>query len=461
MKVLLVKPYNKSDHIQPSLGLGYLAASIRKSHDVRILDCIKEKVDADGLGKIIKDFKPDVLGLQCYTFDLSFVDEALKNAKSQNKKMVTVIGGPHPSAAAKEAMDVFNGRLDFCFAGEAEIGLARLLESLEKGNGGYNAIPGLVWREGDTVRSNSKSVVDDLDSLGMPAWDLIRPEEYPESQHGAFFKNFPIAPIVITRGCPYPCTFCAGHTVSGKRVRRRSVDNVLEELTYLNKERGIKEFLVTDDNFTLDISYAKEFLRRLKSLGLGMSWAVPNGVRMDSLDEELLGLMKQTGLYIISLGIESGSDRILGVMKKQITVARIRKCVGMIHDAGIDISGFFIVGFPGETAESIKDTIKLSLELPLVRANFFTYLPFPGSESYERLRSDNELADIDWKHFYFMNASYTPKGMTRKTLKNLQRLAFAKFYLRPRVILYNLKSIQSFRHLLFLIKRFFNWIVFN
>ncbi len=461
MKILLVKPYNKSDHIQPSLGLGYLASSVSKTHDVKILDCIKDNVNADRLGDVIKNFKPDVLGLQCYTFDLSFVDEALKRAKAQGRNVVTVIGGPHPSAAAKEVMDIFKDHLDFGFAGEAEVGFPRFLESLGKGDGVYDSVPGLVWRENNAVRSNPKAVIDDLDSLGMPSWDLLRPEEYPESQHGAFFKNFPIAPIMITRGCPYPCTFCAGHVVSGKKVRRRSIDNVLAELTYLNKERGIKEFLVIDDNFTLDVSYAKEFLRRLKKLNLGMSWAVPNGVRMDALDEELLGLMKETGLYIISLGIESGSDRILGAMKKQLTTSKIRECVRMINNAGIDVSGFFIVGFPGETVESIKDTIKLSLELPLVRANFFTYLPFPGSASYESLRSKNELGGIDWKHFYFMNASYTPKGITRKQLKNLQRLAFAKFYLRPRIVLYNLRSIQSLRHLLFLIKRFFNWIVFN
>ncbi len=287
MKVLLVKPYNRSDHIQPSLGLGYLAQAVRNSHNVKILDCIKERADADGLERVIKDFQPDVLGLQCYTFDLGFVDEALKRARSCDGKMATVVGGPHPSAAAQEVMHVFQGRLDFSFAGEAEIGLPKLLEALSTGNRDYSSIPGLSWFEGQTVRSNPKSVMDDLDSLGMPAWDLIRPEEYPESQHGAFFKNFPIAPIVITRGCPYPCTFCAGHVVSGKKVRRRSVDNVLAELTYLNKVRGIKEFLVTDDNFTLDMAYAKEFLRRLKSAGLGMSWAVPNGVRMDALDEEL------------------------------------------------------------------------------------------------------------------------------------------------------------------------------
>ena len=459
MKVLLIKPYNKSDHIQPSLGLGYLAAAVRKGREVKILDCIKERITPDKLGNVIKSFKPDVFGLQCYTFDLNFVNHALKAAKAHDRGVVTIVGGPHPSAAALDMMDRFADSLDYSFAGEAEVGLAGLLSSIESGKRGFDSIPGLVWRESGTVRSNPKSVLEDLDSIAMPAWDLIGPENYPESQHGAFFKQFPIAPIMVTRGCPFPCTFCAGGVIAGKKVRRRSIDNVLKELTYLNKERGIREFHIVDDNFTMDMAYAKEFLRRLKGLNLGMTWAVPNGVRMDALDEELLSLMKETGLYIVSLGIESGSDRVLKDMKKHLTVSKIRECVGMINKAGIDISGFFILGFPGETPESIKDTIKLSCSLPLVRANFFTYLPFPGSESYEKLRSAGELGGIDWDRFYFMTASYTPKGLTRKKLKNLQRLAFAKFYLRPRIILYNLKSIQSLRHFGFLVGRFFRWIV--
>lgn len=461
MKILLVKPFNKSDHIQPSLGLGYLAAAVRKRHEVRILDCIKDKINAGRFAEVLKEYKPDVLGLQCYTFDLNFIDAALKSARALDKGIITIVGGPHPSAASAEMMNVFKDRLDFAFAGEADEGFPKLLELLNKGTRDFDSVPGLVWRDGDSLRSNPKTVFENIDNIMMPAWDLIHPETYPESQHGAFFKQFPIAPIMLTRGCPYPCTFCAGGVVAGKKIRRRSIDNVLKEITYLNKEHGIKEFHVIDDNFTMDKSYAKEFLKRLKALNLGMTWAVPNGIRMDTLDEELLGLMKETGLYMISLGIESGSDDILRDMKKHLTTSKIRECVRKINNAGIDVSGFFIIGFPGETVESIKDTIRLSLELKLVRANFFTYLPFPGSESYELLRSKNELDGVDWENFYFMNASYAPKGLTRKQLKSFQRLAFAKFYFRPGIFFYNIKSIQSLRHLFFLMKRFFNWIVFN
>ena len=461
MKVLLVKPYNRSDHIQPSQGLGYLATAVRKEHDVTILDCIKEGMDLDKFVSFLKAHGPDILGLQCYTFDVGFIKKALKAAKEFRKDIVTVIGGPHPTAEPVSMMEACAGTLDFLFAGEAEKGLPALLGLLAAGNKEYASVPGLVWRRDGKIVQNPKVVIDDLDSIGMPAWDLIHPEQYPEAQHGAFFKQFPIAPIMVTRGCPYPCTFCAGHLVSGKKIRRRSVESVLAELTALRKDFGIREFHVVDDNFTMDARYTKEFLRRLKALDLGMTWSVPNGVRMDTLDEEMLMLMKETGLYMISLGIESGSDEILRLMRKGITTSKMRECMKMIDAAGIDMAGFFILGFPGDTVETMKETIRFSAELPLKRANFFTYLPFPGTEGYARLSASGELKDVDWENFYFTNAAYTPRGLTRKDLKAMHRRAFAKFYLRPRIILYQLRSIKSFRHFLFLFKRFMNWIVYS
>lgn len=459
MRVLLVKPYNRSDHIQPSLGLGYLAAAIRREHTVWILDCIKEGVSLPKFRRIVERLKPDVVGFQCYTFDLAFVNKALKAVRRIDPKIVTVAGGPHPSAMPEELLQVLKRYLDFAFVGEAERGLPLLLDILGGKGGGYASVPGLAWRDGGAVRVNPKTVTDDLDSLGMPAWDLIKPETYPESQHGAFFKQFPIAPVMVTRGCPFPCTFCAGSVVAGRKIRRRSVKSVLDELVYLKNERGIREFHIIDDNFTMDMAYAKRFLRELKALDLGMTWAVPNGVRMDALDEELLGLMKDTGLYMVSLGIESGSDRVLSLMKKGITTSRIRRSVTMIHKAGIDMAGFFILGFPGETRETILQTIDFAARLPLARANFFTYLPFPGTESFRELQAEGALSGVNWKRFYFTNAAYAPAGVSQKELKKLHRLAFARFYLRPRVIFYQLRSVQSFRHLFFLTKRFFRWIV--
>lgn len=461
MKVLLVKPYNLTDHIQPSLGLGYLATAIRHKSDVKILDCIKEKVNIKRFQEIIKDYKPDLVGFQCYTFDLHFIKGALEVVKSLDKRIITLIGGPHPSAVPEQTMEYFGDNLNFAFKGEAEKSLSLFIDYLNGDKIDFLNIPGLVWRENGAIKSNDCYFEDNLDSLGMLSWDLIHPEEYPESQHGAFYRNFPIAPIMTTRGCPYQCTFCAGKLVSGVKLRKRSIKKVINEIDTLYNDYGIREFHVIDDNFTLDVNYAKTLLKELITQKLDISWSTPNGVRMDTLDKELLSLMKKSGLYLISLGIESGSDRVLKLMKKNLAVEKIKESVDLIKSCGIDIAGFFILGFPGEKKEEIVDTISLSLELDLIRANYFTYLPFPGTESYSLLQKDGELDRVDWDKFYFMNSAYTPKGMVRQELKRLQRIAFLRFYSRPIILWRNLIAIKSFKHFLYLLKRFYHWIIMS
>jgi radical SAM superfamily enzyme YgiQ (UPF0313 family) len=459
MKTLLVKPNNRSDHIQPPLGLGYLATALRNKGEVRIVDGIKERLAPAGLRRILARYKPDVVGFQCYTMDVRVVREALRAVKEIDNNIVTFIGGPHPSAMPEEAFRYFGQDLDFLFRGECEKSLPLFLELCSRGNIPAEDVPGLVWRQGDALRSNPVYLEENLDSLGFPAWDLLRPESYPESQHGAFYKKFPIAPIILTRGCPYQCTFCAARVVSGTSLRKRSVPHVIEEIKLLYNDHGIREFHVVDDNFTLDKEYAKGFLRELLRQNLDISWATPNGVRIDSLDEELLGLMKKSGLYLLSLGIESGSPATLQRMKKDLDIPLVRQKVALIRSFGLDIAGFFVIGFPGETGRDIEETIRLSLELDLVRANFFTYLPFPGTESYDTLIRSGELKGIKWERFTFMNTAYAPPGFSRRRLRGLKRQAFLRFFLRPRILKENLRGIRSPRHFFYLLRRFFHWII--
>ncbi|MBN1383893.1 MAG: radical SAM protein [Elusimicrobia bacterium] len=466
MKVFLVKPYNISDHIQPSLGLGYLANSIKKDHDVKIVDCIKEKLDIDGLREFVKKDPPDVIGFQFYTYDFSFIKSAVRMIKENFPDITTVAGGPHPSSCGLEIINQIK-EIDFLFQGEAEKGFPDLLNVLSNQSGqplagksnDFSKICGLVWRK-DVCQPvcNPPSFSENIDSLGFPAWDLIHPETYPEAQHGAFFKNFPIAPIITTRGCPFSCTFCAAYRTTGKKMRMRSAKNVVDEIELLYTKFGIREIHIVDDNFTLNKNHAKSILKELKERGLKISWAVPNGIRLGTLDTELLELMKETGCYLVSVGVESGSDRILKLMKKSLTVDVIRREIKFIKSFGFEMAGFFIVGFPGETEDDISKTISFAKELPLVRANFFTFLPLPGTEAYAGLEKSGELSNVDWEKFLFTSAPYVPKDLTRKGLKRLQRKAFLSFFMRPNIVIKNILAIKSFRHFKFLLRRALNWL---
>jgi anaerobic magnesium-protoporphyrin IX monomethyl ester cyclase len=286
---------------------------------------------------------------------------------------------------------------------------------------------------------NPSERTEDLDSLGMPAWDLIMPESYPFSPHGVVMMNYPIAPIMLTRGCPYQCTFC---TSAGTPFRKRSVDLVLKEVVHLYQDHGIREFHVVDDNFTLDMDYARSFLEALIELDLGASWATPNGVRLDRLDRSLVELMKRAGFYSIAVGIESGSERIRRKMKKGSSLGKIRRDLEMVREVGgIDVTGFFILGFPGETTEDIEKTLSFSRELPLQRAAFHAFIPLPGAEVWQEMEASGELGRVDWERYFFWARAYVPQGMSRKELLRMHRKAFLRFYLRPRIILQNLKFI--------------------
>ena len=462
MRVLLVKPNNLSDHIQPSLGLAYLAQGIRSRHEVKILDCIKDGLtSAEFAEKVLGKYRPDLIGIQCYTFDVGNVRKLLKVIKTWDPNIITVVGGSHVSSDPVRGFENLRDNLDFAFAGEAEIGFPTFVDILNSNadSPDYSNVPGLIWKNGEEFVVNPQEMEDDLDQLGDPAWDLIRPELYPEAQHGAFFKKFPIAPIITTRGCPYSCTFCAAPILSGKKLRHHSKEYVLRNISLLYHTYGIREIHIVDDNFTQDIEYAKTIVRGIIELNLDISIAMPNGIRMDYLDDELLALLKEAGLYLVSIAVESGNNEILKDMKKGTKVHKVHRDVNLIKKHGFDIAAFFILGYPGETMETIKDTIALSLKLPLLRANYFTYLPLPGTESYHKLEEAGEIKNVDWDNFYMMGAPYTPKGISREDLLEIKRKAFLKFYLRPSILVRNILGVKSFSHFKFLFKRFCNWII--
>ena len=186
MRVLLVKPGNLSDHIQPSLGLGYLAAQIKLNHNVQIIDCIKEKLSGDQLRPVLEDIQPDLVGCQCYSMDLPNIKLILQTVKSFNKSIITIVGGSHPTALPDYTMDFLGSNLlDFVFVGEGEVGFPKFLAMLESnGQNDFSKVPGLCWMENERLRINPKGFIDDLGSIDMPAWNLIKPESRLNSTNG-------------------------------------------------------------------------------------------------------------------------------------------------------------------------------------------------------------------------------------------------------------------------------------
>ncbi len=458
MKIILVRPVTKKKmvlNVVPPIGLGYLASSLRKeNHEVKIIDAVKDGLtQADIVSRILAE-NPQVLGFQTFSHDVVSVTKTIALVRGINESIVMLAGGPHPSGVLdKIFFDIEN--LDFAFAGEAEAGLPMFIDAIQLGelNKRINKIPGLIWRNGKSIVVNKLDFTPDLDTIPYPAWDLINPATYPEAPQGVFFKRFPIAPIIATRGCPFNCTFCAGKTISGKRLRSRSIENILGEIRILLSDYGIREIHILDDNFTLRKNFVKEFSERLISEKIDISWTCPNGVRLDTLDEDVVNAMKSSGCYTISVGIESGSQRILDNMKKGLTLNKIRRKIEIIKKCGITVNGFFIIGYPGETRQEIMQTITFAKSLPLARAIFYNYLPLPGTNIYKQLISTGELEKVEWDRVFQAAVPYSPKGISKKELNKLQREAHLNFYLRCSVIVDLLKEIKSLKQLKYIIRR--------
>lgn len=459
-KIVLVVPLSRTHYVVPPIGLGYIATALRNKgfNDIVILDCLKEKLGLKGLQKSLVQLAPAVVGFQLYSYDFPFVVKSIEIVKELLPESIVIIGGPHVSAAGTLALREIPGA-DFGFVGEGEVGVPLLMKRLLREESiSFRDVPGLIYREDDGIHMNPRAVITGLDDLGFPAWDLMVPGEYPDSPQGGFYKNFPIAPISTTRGCPYSCTFCGSVVNMGKKLRFRSISMVLREMQMLYNDYGVREFHIIDDMFNFRKQRVSDFCSGVKDHQLDISYTFPNGLRLNHLDLETLRMMRDTGAYSFNVGIESGSQRILDMMKKTLTLELIEEKVNLVVEAGLEPCGFFIIGFPGETIEDIKATIKFAKQLKLKRAHFSNFLPLPGTEATRQLIENKEIDKPVWEDLFYSKVPYAPKGISKRKLKSLQRRAYLSFHFRPSIMFRILLEIKSMNHLKLTLKRIWDYL---
>lgn len=460
MKIMLVLP--KSSHTGlgvPDIGLGYLATVLRNNgHEVRIIHWEAEHMTEDIFRGSLLGFHPDALGTKVFSMNMKHAKRILAIGKEEIPGIVRLIGGPHPTLVDKDQLMADFPEADYGFCGEAEIGLSRLCELLseKKVPSADCDIPGLIWRDNGAVRWNPSVFVEDLDGLGLPAWDMMPPERFSGEEAFSYFSNlFPAAPIIATRGCPFQCSFCASPTITGRKLRKRSIENVIAEMKFLKEHYGVRCFYFLDDNLALDKQNFTRLCEAMLAERLNVRWNCPYGIRLGSLDENILPLMERAGCFSINVGIESGSDRILKHMKKNLSVKEIReKCRLIKRLTNINIEGNFIVGYPEETEQDILETIRLACELPISTATFNAFNPIPGTAIYDQLREESWIGDdINWEGIYVDKVIIPTKHVSIERLKELHALAYRSFYLRPRIVLRLLATMRNATHLKFILRR--------
>jgi anaerobic magnesium-protoporphyrin IX monomethyl ester cyclase len=397
------------------LGLAYLAAVLRENGlTVGILDCFAEDrehirpskgdgwierglSDQDILDRV-RAFAPQLIGITVpFSCQHYVAHEVSRLIKSVFPAMLIVAGGNHVTAVPGQ---IDRGCFDYLVLGEGEYAFLQLIQALNQGEP-VNHIPS-VYVAGRSEYDCQRHI-ERLDDLPLPALDLLPLQKLWSS--GRRWIN-----MVATRGCVYNCNFCSIHTVMGRRIRKRSIDNVLAEIKHWKRTFGIQEIYFEDDNLTTDQRWAKALFRGIVAAKLGIRFYARNGIRADSIDRELLTLMKAAGFHDFMIAPESGSQRTLDVIiGKKMKLEDCTRAVRLAREVGIGINAFFVIGFPEETWADIQATAQYAHTLKALGCvGFWVSLaaPYPGTRLFEQCQT----------------AGLIPKSLDYRTLRTVDYL---------------------------------------
>ena len=403
MNILLIDPpfyrfFNYYNRYFP-LGLSYLASTLNKArHQVVVYDadCNKNPRGMDytrlpekyliylrelknpgnpiikEISETIAKYKPDVIGVTVMTPKMASAFTVASLAKKYNKDCFVVFGGPHATLMSEEILRNCKD-VDFVVRGEGETVLLELVNVLETKSDNFTAINGVSYRRANnSISDNTRKFIEDLDSLSFPDREtLLGLKTYTSEDMGL---------LMGSRGCPYNCSYCATK-IWTRRVRYRSLANIIEEIKYVQHRYGTRQFTFKDDSFTVNRKRVVEFCHTLMDSGLKINWDC--NTRVDLVDLELLKAMKKAGCNSIKVGIESGSERILQLVDKGVTLEQVKEAAGLFREVGIHWTAYFMMGIPTETEEDVKKTLNLLYEIKPGFASVGVYEPFPGTKLFD------------------------------------------------------------------------------
>lgn len=408
------------------LGLLSMAAWLeRAGHDVSVLDFLGPGAPVGTANQVraIIDHQPELVGISATTS--SFLDgyDLIRGVKLQAPHVRTVVGGVHASALGAPLLEQFS-EIDHLGLGEGEKTMADLADGRPP-----EEVPGLVWRDRDSVVTNVPRVpIAELDDLPFPAYEKLA--GFPGGYHLPLFSYIlkPGATMVASRGCPYQCSYC-DRSVFKRGYRYNSAAYIYAHLKYLRRRFGIRHVNVYDDLFTLHrrrIFNLCDLLAR-KPLGLQFNCAV----RVGHADDELLEALKASGCLMVSVGIETGDADLMDAHKPGIGLAAVRDTVCRIQRKKLRVKGLFMMGLPGETAETIRKTSDFALSLGLDDMNMSKFTPFHGAPIWRRVHAEGDF-DEDWRLMNCLNFVYLPEGIdSHETLDRLYNTHVKRFYESP------------------------------
>jgi radical SAM superfamily enzyme YgiQ (UPF0313 family) len=409
----------------PPISLVMIGAVLEKDeHVVRIIDCPAEGVSWEDLMEEIRKFSPNLVTWSTGTPSIGNDLSLASDIKEINPAILTAVFGTHVTVLDKQCMAEFPC-VDFIIRNEPEMTARELVNVLEEARS-LEAVAGITFRDhnGEIISNPSRPFIENLDSLPVPSWHLINIGNYTLPIKGRKFLI--VAP---QRGCPFDCSFCTCQTYYGQKLRKRTVNHVMEEIEYDIKEFNVRDFFFWAETFVVDKGYVTDLCQAILDKGLKISWTCNS--RVDIVDTQLLNLMSRAGCWMISYGIESGEQKILDKAGKGIKVEQAYNAVLSARKAGIKTAGHFIFGLPGDTEQSMEKTIRLSRELGLDIAQFYCCVPFPGSRLYEEAEKQGWIRGCDFSSFSQGNAVMQLPTVSASDVNRCRVRAYRSFYLSP------------------------------
>lgn len=422
----------------PPLGLAYIAAMLeRAGAGVRLTDAAVEDYSMQEAIEQIGSFGPDIVGITSTT---NFFCNALELASAVKRRfpdITTVLGGPHVSSHTASAMA--NTCFDFACVGEGEITAVELARALAAGSR-LDDVQGIAFRRGtEVVQSPARPLIENLDTLPMPARHLLPLHKYvPQPNDGPYL---PKAAMISSRGCPYRCIFC-DHGIYGNTYRSFSPGRIVDEMSELVNRYGMRDIAFVDSLFMISAQRVDEITDEILRRGLAVRWTCT--MRANITTREILEKMKSAGCWRVRIGVEAGNDEVLKLIRKDVTKQQVRRAVRDADRSGLRPKGFFMIGHPGETRERILESITFARSLPLTDITVQINTPLPGAPQWSMISDHGELVTRDLDKYSFWEPVFVPRGMTADELQELHRRFYRDFYFRPAVIRRHLSMVRTF-----------------
>lgn len=443
MKILLATPpFSEEERygalasvgtLYPPLGLAYIAGvAEQEGHTVKVVEAEGLGLSYDQITREIAAFSPDLVGMPTFLNTINRCYEVARAAKQVCPGARVVLGGVQVTLRPDDAMAV--PEIDFVVRGEGEEVFRGLLRAMQSGSG-LSGIAGLVWRRNaEVVHNPDQPLIRDLDILPKPARHLFPMHVYHASSQ---LRGKRTLHLMSSRGCPFRCSYCTSHLTFGKTFRYHSPARIIEEMLELKESYGADGIQFYDETFTLDKNRVHALCDELRSQKIRIPWAC--FTRVNVVDKPLLEAMSKAGCYQIFYGVEAAEQRLLDLIKKDITIEQIRQAFRWTREAGMEALASFMIGLPTETlAESYK-TIDFAIEINADYAQWQKTTPFPGTELYDICRQHGDILTTDWTKFTAWNEIvYVTRGRTKEDIIRVEKDAFRKFYLRPGYIISHL-----------------------